>query len=165
MTIGGNGFNTYGAVRVAGVQADLLAPIGVGPMATLIAKHFKASAIDTLIKDDDVDNGWDITLLEPDGERSFISFLVVDQTWSPDWFVDLDLRDYAYIYLSDYELERPENAQIILDFLDQRPALTPIVFDASPRIAHLNPRVMQRLLQPNVIITANQAEMDVVIIA
>lgn len=156
--IGGCAVNVYGGLRATKIATDLLVPIGDGQYAQQVINYFNAKQIPQLLNNIPGDNGWDLCLIEPDGERSFITFNGVEQQWAPHWFAQLELATYEYIYLSGYELENEQVATVILDALSNR-GDAQVVFDASPRIAYLSAKIKARLLTTGVIVTCNQQEL------
>lgn len=157
--VGGSALNVFYAIRHCHQKATLLAPVGQGPYATIIQQTFAKQHIPIVLPVSTAgDNGWDIALVEPSGERSFLSVGGVDQHWQADWLSLATLAQYQYCYLSGYQLAEPASAKLILDVLAQRPPQTTLLFDASPRLNQLSAAVIRRLLVPNVIIHCNESE-------
>lgn len=156
--VGGSAFNVYGAMRYAQAPADLFVPVGQGQYAQLVREQLRTKQIPELLTVDEADNGWDMSLVEPSGERSFLTIPGIDQVWRDDWFDRVQLTDYAYVYLSGYQLEDAEMAERILTQIRRQAPDTIILFDASPRMVYLKPKTVAQLLQPNVIIHCNETE-------
>ncbi|NLR10024.1 MULTISPECIES: PfkB family carbohydrate kinase [Lactobacillaceae] len=157
--VGGSAFNVQRALAHEGVAADLLAPVGQGEHATVVRETFHRLNLPILLTDDRADNGWDISLVEATGERTFLSVSGIERYWQADWFSRLDLSAYESVYLSGYELEDPQAAAVILTALQHHPQLR-ILFDASPRIGQLSPETLERLRQLNVMIHGNVDEIQ-----
>lgn len=158
--IGGCAFNVYGAIKfyLGAEYADLFVPVGNGQYSEMVRKTMRNNDIPVLLQDGHKDNGWDLCLVEPDGERTFITVPGIEQDWKGEWFTKINLSDYKYFYLSGYEMENVESATLLLDHLDKRDADSYILFDASPRISHINPKILDRLMTKGVIINANEDE-------
>lgn len=158
--VGGCAFNVYGAIRhYSGAKyADLFIPIGKGQYSEMVRQAMKDSKIPILLEDDHKDNGWDLCLVEPSGERSFITVPGIEQDWQDEWFTRINLADYKYFYVSGYEMEDVKSANLLLDHLEQRDADSYVLFDASPRISHIDPAIIGRLMSRGVIINANEDE-------
>lgn len=158
--IGGCAFNVYGAIRsYLGKQAaDLFVPVGRGQYSKMVRQTMSQKDIDIILTDSDKDNGWDLCLVEPSGERTFITVPGIEQEWKKNWFDKINLADYQYFYISGYEMEDTSSANLILDQLDNREDDAYILFDASPRISHMESQIIDRLLQHHVIINANEDE-------
>ena len=156
--IGGSAFNVYGALRYMQASADLLVPVGEGDYATRVKQHLSNQGISLKLPVTGADNGWDLSLVEPDGERSFLTINGIEQCWKPQWFQQVQLADYDYIYVSGYELENLRSAKVILDGLRQRRPDAQILFDTSPRIGEIPSEILQYLLAARVIVHCNEDE-------
>lgn len=157
--VGGSAFNVQRALTYAGTQAALLAPVGRGQHATIVRETFRRLQIPILLEDDRADNGWDVSFVEANGERAFLSISGVERYWQAEWFDRLALDIYDYVYLSGYELEDPQAAAVILTALQRYPRLS-ILFDTSPRIGQLSSAVLQQLIRPGVMIHGNVVEIQ-----
>lgn len=156
--VGGSAFNVYGALNYAEATADLLAPVGRGPYADIVTKTMQQRQFPILLQDDIADNGWDISLVEPSGERSFITMQGIDQLWKSEWFDSLDFQSYQYFYISGYETEQKESLTVILNQLRTRRPDSYIVFDVSPRVQYMTPETIDSFLHSGVIIHGNEDE-------
>lgn len=156
--IGGSAFNVYGALRYMQASADLLVPVGEGAYATRVKQHLSNQGISLKLPVTGADNGWDLSLVEPDGERSFLTINGIEQCWKPQWFRQVQLADYDYIYVSGYELENLRSAKAILDGLRQRRPDAQILFDTSPRIGEIPSEILQYLLAARVMVHCNEDE-------
>ncbi|WP_418611337.1 PfkB family carbohydrate kinase [Levilactobacillus brevis] len=156
--IGGSAFNVYGALRYMQASADLLVPVGEGAYATRVKQHLSNQGISLKLPVTGADNGWDLSLVEPDGERSFLTINGIEQCWKPQWFQQVQLADYNYIYVSGYELENLRSAKAILDGLRQRRPNAQILFDTSPRIGEIPSEILQQVLAARVMVHCNEDE-------
>lgn len=158
--VGGCAFNVYGAIKhyLGANSADLFVPVGKGQYSEIVRKTMNYSKIPILLEDNHQDNGWDLCLVEPNGERTFITVPGIEQDWKDEWFSKLNLSDYKYFYVSGYEMEDVKSANLLLDYLEQRDNDSYILFDASPRISHIDSRILNRLITKGVIINANEDE-------
>lgn len=160
--VGGCAFNVYGAIRyqLGKEAADLFVPVGKGQYSKIVQEDLKKARIPMLLKKEETDNGWDLCLVEPSGERSFITVPGIEQRWKSDWFNAIQLNNYKYFYLSGYEAENLTSSKVILDTLKGRRSDSYILFDASPRISHIPKTTIKQLLTNNVIINANEDEIS-----
>lgn len=156
--VGGSAFNVYGAIKYAGQDADLFVPVGEGQYADLVSEDMAKMGIRPLLKVNGADNGWDISFVEPDGERSFLTVNGIEQLWQPDWFENIDISNYDFFYISGYEMEDDKVAGVILDALDKRNSDSQVLFDASPRIEYISQKTLQRLYDNHVMIHCNEDE-------
>lgn len=158
--VGGSAFNVYGALNYLNAPADLLVPIGQGQYAEMVRKEMNRKKIPMLLERSENDNGWDLCLVEENGERTFVTVQGIDQMWAESWFSNIKLNDYKYFYISGYETENFEATKSILNYLDNRRKDSYILFDASPRIRYINSEIMTCLLHHNVIVHCNEDEID-----
>lgn len=157
--VGGSAFNVQRALTYAGVTADLFAPVGQGEHAAIVKATFQRLGIPVLVRDESADNGWDVSFVEANGERAFLSITGVERRWQAEWFERISLADYDYVYLSGYELEDARAADVILTALSQQPHLR-VLFDTSPRVGSLTPAVRQRVIRPGMLIHGNVVEIQ-----
>lgn len=159
--IGGSAFNTFGAIQYAQGAADLFVPVGEGTYADIIQNEFKRLNITSPLLINGDDNGWDICLVEPNGERSFLTISGIDSQVQKEWFTKINLADYQYFYLSGYQVESESNATLILNELEKRRTNSWIIFDASPRIKYLKKATLNLVLNTaNLLIHCNQDEIE-----
>ena len=76
LTVGECAYNVACTLDNLGDDFDLLVPIGKGPIASFIDKELKTKNFNILIDEDSMDNGYCITIIEKDGERTFITCLL-----------------------------------------------------------------------------------------
>lgn len=162
-TVGGCALNVYSALQHQQIASDLLVPLGQGPFAQIIQQQFAQWHIKPLLASGSQDNGWDLCFVEPNGERSFLTFAGIEQHWQTAWFQACDWSNYQYLYLSGYELEEPSCAQLILQQLKRHAPHVPILFDTSPRINAIHATILEQLWQLPVIVHANQVELQALV--
>ncbi|CDN25664.1 PfkB family carbohydrate kinase [Limosilactobacillus fermentum] len=161
--VGGSAFNVYGAVKYAGESADLFVPVGEGQYADVVRMEMARRKMPVQLSVSGADNGWDISFVEPNGERSFLTVNGIEQLWQDAWFKQINIVDYDYFYISGYEMEAEQAADVILQALANRKPETLVVFDASPRIQYIPQATIERLLSPGVLIHCNQDEINTII--
>jgi len=157
--VGGCAYNVAHILKQLRVDHDLFVPVGAGAYADMIRKQLQADGYPLLIEEDSGDNGWNLSIVEQDGERTFITIPGIETKWKPAWFERHDLGQYDYIYLSGYELEGP-SGRVILDALAARQATCRIIFDPSPRVGYLDRETLRRVLGMNTILHLNRAELS-----
>ncbi|NLR10636.1 MULTISPECIES: PfkB family carbohydrate kinase [Lactobacillaceae] len=158
--VGGSAFNVYGAIRHSSQAAKLFVPVGVGQYADRVRKHLLDKKIPLSLPVSGADNGWDLSLVEPDGERSFLTIDGIEQQWDSSWFDRINMSDYHYIYVSGYELENSQSAQVILNALNHKSENTYVLFDTSPRIGQISAHVLKQILTDHVIVHCNADEVN-----
>ncbi|OOB77769.1 MAG: hypothetical protein BEN19_01365 [Epulopiscium sp. Nuni2H_MBin003] len=155
--IGGCALNVAHVLQSFDTGFDLLAPIGKGRNADLIYNHLEEHHMHRhCIKDETEDNGYCLSLIEKNGERTFITVLGVEVNFKPEWFSKINAQEYNMVYVSGYEIESSGGNNII-DFLVANPHLQ-IFFAPSPRITYIDVEKMDRMLNLSPIVHLNEAE-------
>ena len=77
---------------------DLCVPVGQGMYADRIRQALQQGGHDVLIEDTRCDNGYSLSLVEKDGERTFISIDGIETKWQDAWLANLDATRYDYFY-------------------------------------------------------------------
>ncbi|CAH8768516.1 PfkB family carbohydrate kinase [Paenibacillus dendritiformis] len=157
--VGGCAYNVAHILKPLQVEHDLFVPVGTGTYADMIRKQLQADGYPLLIEESSGDNGWNLSIVEQDGERTFITIPGIETRWKSSWFEQAGVEQYDYIYLSGYELEGP-SGQVILDALAARQASCRIIFDPSPRVTYLDRETLRRVLGMNTILHLNRAELS-----
>ncbi|MDQ6423138.1 PfkB family carbohydrate kinase [Paenibacillus sp. LHD-117] len=155
--VGGCAYNVSNILQQFRVQYGLLAPVGKGTYADIVKGQLMHDGVPILLEDATADNGWNLSIVESDGERTFITIPGIESRWERRWFEHLDLDRYDYLYISGYELEGP-SGPVILDALSRRKPSAKLVFDPGPRGQFLEPAVLDRVLGLGTIVHANQSE-------
>ncbi|MBU2961301.1 ribokinase [Citreicella sp. C3M06] len=155
----GGGFNAMVAARAAGMAVRLGGSLGSGPMAAMVAAELQARGISLArpaLKDRD--QGCCTVLLEPDGERSFISFPGAEGDISRAALDQIDLSAVSHVMLSGYSLHYPQARRDLAGWIAQLPRAITVVFDPSPVAGLLDPAYLQPVLARADWISANADE-------
>src|SRR5699024_5097102 len=136
---------------------DLMIPIGNGSNGKLIKNQMGKDGHNQLLDDLKEDNGWSLCLVEESGERTFLTVPGIESKWKKEWFRNINVDNYDYIYLSGYSFESP-SAEVLLEALQFINKHATIVFDPSPRVAEMDVNNIKSLLKMKTIIHANQDE-------
>ena len=79
-----------------------MVPVGDGLNGTIIEDKLKKEGKSSLLNNILVDNGWTLCIVENNGERTFLTIPGVEMTWKKNWFKEIDLNKYDYIYVSGF---------------------------------------------------------------
>lgn len=158
--VGGCAYNVANILRQLGADHDLFVPVGKGICAEIVKRQLEADGYPLWMEDPEKDNGWNLSLVEKDGERTFITVPGIETRWKSRWFDRVNWHAYDYLYLSGYELEGP-SGKVILQALDNRKPSSIIVFDPGPRVGWINREDVMRLLRMGTIVHANRQELRV----
>ncbi|MGX4670051.1 PfkB family carbohydrate kinase [Cerasibacillus sp. JNUCC 74] len=157
--VGGCAYNVQQVINHFGINHDLFVPVGIGPHAHIIRTHLEKQQIPIILEDTSKDNGWNISFVEPDGERTFLTIPGLETKWRHEWFQRIHLADYDYIYLSGYELEGTSGEVLVQEIIQNKANHAKIIFDPGPRIAYLDKAVLETILTANTIVHCNLSEL------
>lgn len=158
VNIGGCGLNVAVALKRQGISACNALPVGRGVWADIVRNSLAKEGIESLIETDAGDNGWCLALVEPDGERSFMSFTGVENAWSEAWISRLPATPGGLVYLCGYQLTAP-CAERLISWLERTPDVTALI-DFGPRIADISTAMFNRIMACKPIITLNRQEAE-----
>lgn len=107
VNIGGCALNIAIALKRLGIAAQNALPVGHGVWADIIRNAMAKQDLHSAVEAETGDNGWCLALVEPDGERTFMSFSGVENQWQQRWLDGLSVPAGSLISLSGYQLASP----------------------------------------------------------
>lgn len=114
--VGGCAYNVASTLRNFECDHDLLVPIGKGPFADIISMELKDKGYKQMIHQREEDNGYCLSLIESDGERTFITVEGAECNFKSEWLNKIDMKIYENIYLAGYQV-CGKSGKIILDWI------------------------------------------------
>lgn len=157
MLVGGCAFNVSKILDGLQIPHDLCVPVGQGMYADRIREALHEGGHEILIEDDREDNGYCLSLVEKDGERTFISIDGIETKWHDAWLERLHAADYDYLYASGYGFQDGNSSgEVLLRFLCGKKADAKLILDPGPRL--LGKQFEEKLLQMGTILKMNQSE-------
>ncbi|MDQ9128182.1 PfkB family carbohydrate kinase [Serratia fonticola] len=154
--LGGCALNIAVALRQLGITSHNLLPVGEGVWAERLRREMAQRGVNSDLQVGGEDNGWCLALVEPDGERTFISIDGIENQWQPEWLANATPQS-GLVYLSGYQLGARQG-HVLVDWLLRLPKQVRVVLDIGPRIDVMAQSLLQRLIRPGVILTLNQRE-------
>ena len=140
--IGGCAYNVYKAMEYFKSPALLCSPVGYGMFGRMVRDQFRKEGIRP-IANLEIENGCCYCLIEPDGERTFLSHHGAEYLFSGSWMRDIDYSLVDSIFICGLDVEEPtgkEMVEFVLDHLEQT-----LFFAPGPRIMCIPPERMERL--------------------
>lgn len=159
VNIGGCALNIAVALKRLGMEADNALPVGQGVWADIIRNNMAREGLSSRIDGVTGDNGWCLALVEPDGERTFMSFSGVENQWNPAWLAQLTVPPQSLVSLSGYQLASP-CGEVLVHWLESLRDITPYI-DFGPRIADIPETLMQRIMACKPIVSLNRQEAEI----
>lgn len=162
-TLAGGGFNLASAVARQGIPCVYAGPHGTGRYGDLVRAALAEEGIEVATPArDDGDTGFCITLVEPNGERTFVTMPGVDAELRAE---ELDAVDGSataageLIALSGYDLAYPVSGPVLATWVSERErAGAHLALDPGPLIADIPADRLARVLGRLRILTLNQRE-------
>lgn len=155
-TVGGCAYNVACTLRNFGVDHDLFVPVGQGMYGDIISSDLKRLGYEILIKDEEMDNGYCLCLVEEDGERTFITVRGSEGRFKESWFHSLSGDDYQNIYVAGYQV-CGDSGVIISDWLKTLKGKN-VFFAPGPSITQIPEKVMEGIFSVNPILHLNEKE-------
>jgi sugar/nucleoside kinase (ribokinase family) len=156
MALGGCAFNVQNVVQLFQIPHLFCSPIGSGVYGDFVAKQLSENGIEPFIRIEDQDSGCCYCYVEPDGERTFLSYHGAEYTFQENWLEDLNMNDFDSAYICGLEIEEPTGDNII-SFLKKNRELE-IYFAPGPRINKIGQHKLDELFKLSPIIHLNRDE-------
>lgn len=156
VNIGGCALNIAIALKRLGITAQNALPVGHGVWADIIRNAMAKQDLHSAVEADSGDNGWCLALVEPDGERTFMSFSGVENQWQQSWLDRLEVPAQSLVSLSGYQLASP-CGELLTRWLEGLMDVTAFI-DFGPRIADIPDALMARIMACKPIVSLNRQE-------
>ena len=154
--LGGCALNIALGLKQLGIHSRNLLPVGEGMWSDRLRREMAAREITSDLQVHGADNGWCLALVEPDGERTFISIDGIENQWQPGWLTDATPQN-GLVYVSGYQLGAKQGT-VLLDWLETLPDAVRVVVDFGPRLDVMPEERIRRVIRPGVILTLNERE-------
>lgn len=155
----GGGFNILSAAARQGLTAIFAGRHGTGPYGDCIRAECAREGIATLLRPaPDGDSGFCLVMVEPDGERSFVSSPGVEAKLGGRRLTDLPLGPADTVFVSGYDLAYPELGAAIAAWAPDLPPGLRFIVDPGPLAADIPAAVLQAVMPRASIWTMNRRE-------
>jgi len=158
-TTPGGGFNVMVAAARQGLRVGYAGAYGSGPFAALALAALAAAGIRVAQEPKPgIDTGFVVSLVEADGERTFITSPGAEATLTSADLADVAAGPRDAVYLSGYGLVYPSAAEALVGWLGRLDAVTTVFFDPGPLTASIPAAVLDRVLRRADWLTCNARE-------
>ncbi len=158
----GGAFNVLSAAARLGLPGTYAGPHGTGPFGDLVRAALAGEGVTaSRPPTPNLDTGWTLALVEPDGERTFVTVTGADA------LVDAGaLRPLAYdegdaVYVSGYDLAYPGAGAAIAGHVAALRRGLVVVMDPGPLVADIKEDRLAAVLQRTDILSLNEREVAV----
>ena len=159
VNVGGCALNIAVTLKRLGIDACNALPLGQGVWADIIRNRMAKEGLHSRIDNAEGDNGWGLALVEPDGERTFMSFSGVENQWNAAWLAQLDIPRHSLVYLSGYQLASP-CGELLVQWLEGLEEVTPFI-DFGPRIGDIPEPLLARIMACRPLVSLNRQEAEI----
>jgi sugar/nucleoside kinase (ribokinase family) len=155
----GGGFNVLTAATRLGMPAAYAGLVGDGPMGHQVIADLAAAHIPLLLpRASGADTGFDIGLIEPNAETTFITTSGIEACLSLADLQAIPLQRGDAIYVSGYDLCYPISGQALEQWLPELPQQYLLIIDPGPLVAQIPPDRLAQVLARTDLLSANARE-------
>jgi sugar/nucleoside kinase (ribokinase family) len=156
----GGGFNVMVAAARQGLPVRYAGGHGTGPWGDLVRAALTRENIEILRPPDPrADTGFDVALVEPAGERTFVTSLGAESLPAPDGAWDAVAAGPGdVVYVSGYGLAAPASGPGLGAWAARLPAAVTLFVDPGPLVADIPPDILSPVARRTNWWSANQRE-------
>ena len=157
ISLGGCAYNAFQVAQLTGsAPCTLFSPVGGGIWGDWVFAALQHQGVQSAVPRVEEPNGCCYCLVEPDGERTFLCEHGAEYRFRPEWFDLMGDDPFDGAYLCGLEAE-DDTEGVILSWLESHPPRR-LYFAPGPRIRHIPPAYMARLLAMHPVVHLNGAE-------
>lgn len=158
-SVAGGAFNVMAAAVRQGVPVTYAGLLGTGPMADLAGAALRREGVEILLPPRlGSDTGTVVTLVEPDGERTFVTSLGAEAQLRAEELALVDLRPDDLVYVSGYGLAYPCNGASLRSWVATLPDTVTLVVDPGPLVGDIPAGLLDAVLARCDWLSANLVE-------
>ena len=157
----GGALNVLSAAARLGLPGVYAGPHGTGPFGDLVRAALVREGVGIVqTANPEVDTGWTLALVEPDGERTFVTVTGADALVDSKLLNAIQYLPGDAVYVSGYDLAYPGAGEAVAEHVA---ALAPhlfLAFDPGPLVADIEPDRLASVLQRTDLLSLNARELD-----
>ena len=155
----GGGFNVLAAAARQGLPTLFAGRHGSGPYGTRIRHELAREGIGVLLPaSPEADSGFCTVLVEPDGERTFVSSPGVEAALGGRSLASVPLAPGDAVFVSGYDLCYPGLGPAVAAWAASLPADIALVVDPGPLAADIPPALLATVMPRATVWTTNRRE-------
>ena len=158
----GGSFNVESVAARLGLPVVHAGSIGIGANSNQLLAALDAEGIVFAGKQfEQLDVGICITMVEPSGERTFVTTQGAEATLDLEHLKSLEVLPTDAVYLSGYDLVYAGSRQALADWLrEERLNGAALFFDPGPLVGQIDSDVLELIRREAFLITCNEAEFE-----
>jgi sugar/nucleoside kinase (ribokinase family) len=143
----GGGFNVMAAAARQGLPVLYAGGHGTGPWGDLVRAALAAEGIGLLRSPDPSrDTGFDVALVEPDAERTFVTSLGAESVGNPGSWDAVPAEPGDAVYVSGYGLVAPVSGPVLTSWAAALPPGTLLFVDPGPLVGEIPAEALDPVL-------------------
>jgi sugar/nucleoside kinase (ribokinase family) len=146
ISIGGSA-NTLIAARRQGLPSVYAGASGSGPLGAFVRAELEREGIGISHAALDGDTGWDVAIVEPGGERTFVTTVGAESRLDDAALRDIVLAPGDLLHVSGYGLARQPSAAALASWIPGVDRGVTVLFDPGPLGADLAPEIIEPVLE------------------
>ncbi|MBR4458679.1 MAG: carbohydrate kinase family protein [Clostridia bacterium] len=156
-TVGGCAFNAAHALGRGGADVTFVTPVGLrGLYGPFVLRRLRSLPWARPVILSDRENGCCYCLVEPGGERTFLSVHGAEYGFDPAWMEPYRGRRFGWVYVCGLEIGEP-TGEALVTWLENTGAGR-IFFAPGPRAAQIPPERIRRMLALRPVLHLNREE-------
>ena len=155
----GGGYNAMSAASRCGLPAVYVGVLGTGPFTDLAEESLRRDAIVApLPRSQSLDVGYCVTLVEPSGERTFITAAGSETGLDKAALALIEPQAGDYVLISGYNIMAEPQAGALLDWIEGLSPTVVVALDPAIRLEDIPPANLQRMLARTDWLLCNETE-------
>jgi len=146
ISIGGSA-NTLIAARRQGLEAVYAGARGSGPLGAFVRAELERADIGIAHAAVEGDTGWDVAIVEPGGERTFVTTVGAEAHLDATALSMLALESGDLLHVSGYGLAREPSGTALASWLPGVDRAVVVLLDPGPLGAELAPEIVEPVLE------------------
>lgn len=157
----GGAFNVLSAAARLGLPGMYAGPHGTGPLGDLLRAALAQERVEIgRTPTPDSDTGWTLALVEPDGERTFVTVTGADAIVESKDLQAIEYRKGDAVYVSGYDLAYPQAGAAIAGHVAGLRRDLFVVVDPGPLAADIERERLATVLERANVLTLNEREIE-----
>ncbi len=156
----GGGYTIARATASQQVPVALASTLGTGPNSALVRASMLRDGVENVVQELVGDIGTCTTLIEPGGQRTFITTEGVESEPQLEDLEKLELVPGDYVHAAGYDLVHRRTREGISQWLSALPTGVQLVVDFGPAVVDIVDQILLKIMARADIITGNRREID-----